>query len=31
MRQNKEIQYAYVLESLRIGEVFNSNFELLKT
>jgi hypothetical protein len=31
MRQNKNIQYAYVLENLRTNKVYNSNYELFKT
>jgi hypothetical protein len=31
MRQSKDIQYASILENLRIGKITNSEFELLKT
>jgi hypothetical protein len=31
MRQNKDIQYATLLENLRIGNILKLKFELLKT
>jgi hypothetical protein len=31
MRQNKDIQYATLLENLQTGNILKSNFDLLKT